>query len=52
MISVGAGNPYGHPAPPTLAALETAGVPVARTDVDGEIAIAVDRHGWSVDSDR
>ena len=52
VISVGAGNPYGHPAPPTLAALETAGVPVARTDVDGEIAIAVDRHGWSVDSDR
>ena len=52
VISVGAGNPYGHPAPLTLAALETAGVPVARTDVDGEIAIAVDRHGWSVDSDR
>ena len=52
VISVGADNPYGHPAPPTLAALGAARVPVMRTDLDGEITIAAGRRGWSVDSDR
>ena len=36
-ISVGAGNPYGHPHPATLAALADAHVPVARTDREGDI---------------
>ena len=48
VISVGADNPYGHPAPPTLADLRQAGVPALRTDEEGEIQIAVARHGWSV----
>jgi competence protein ComEC len=41
VVSVGGSNPYGHPAPETLAALESAGVPVLRTDEQGEIAVTV-----------
>ena len=41
VISVGAGNDYGHPADETLAALSAAGLQVRRTDQDGDIAIAV-----------
>jgi competence protein ComEC len=48
VISVGAGNPYGHPDPSTLATLEQHGVPVIRTDLAGDVTIAVDRDGWSV----
>ena len=40
VISVGAGNTYGHPAASTLAALAAAGVPVERTDLDGEVSVA------------
>jgi competence protein ComEC len=40
VISVGAGNDYGHPARVTIQALRDAGVPVARTDADGEVAVA------------
>jgi len=47
VISAGAGNPYGHPAPPTLAALAAEGIPALRTDVDGEVRIEVARDGWS-----
>ncbi len=47
VISVGAGNPYGHPAPSALAALERAGVPVARTDLEGELTISVGHGRWS-----
>ncbi len=47
VISVGAGNRYGHPDPATLRDLAEAHVPVARTDVDGQIEIDVTRHGWS-----
>jgi competence protein ComEC len=51
VVSAGAGNPYGHPAPPTLEALRA--VPhVARTDQDGTVRVsvadgrmAVRRHG-------
>jgi competence protein ComEC len=48
VISVGADNPYGHPAAATLADLGHGGVPVLRTDLDGEISIGVGEHGWSV----
>ena len=37
LISVGARNTYGHPAPDVLARLGEAGVPVMRTDQDGTI---------------
>ena len=39
IISVGAGNTYGHPSPATLATLAQAGVPVRRTDLEGDIAL-------------
>ncbi|MFI0232936.1 ComEC/Rec2 family competence protein [Streptomyces sp. NPDC017086] len=39
LVSAGAGNPYGHPAPVTLAALRAAGATVLRTDKDGALAI-------------
>jgi competence protein ComEC len=40
VISVGAENTYGHPAPSTLAVLAAAGVPVKRTDRDGDVVVA------------
>jgi competence protein ComEC len=39
VVSVGAGNPYGHPSPVTMARLAAYGVPTARTDQDGDIAV-------------
>ena len=48
VISVGAGNPYGHPAPETLTALADAHVPVLRTDLTGAVTIDVADGGWSV----
>jgi competence protein ComEC len=46
IVSVGSGNPYGHPAPQTLADLQEGGVPVVRTDVAGEVVIEVRGDGW------
>ena len=48
VISVGAGNPYGHPADPTLAELRTHRVPTYRTDRQGEIEIEADGSHWTV----
>ncbi|MEV6009994.1 ComEC/Rec2 family competence protein [Streptomyces sp. NPDC051976] len=42
LISVGAGNPYGHPAARTVAALRALGATVLRTDTDGPIAVTGD----------
>lgn len=39
LISVGAGNVYGHPSRDVLAALARAGAEVARTDLDGTIVV-------------
>ncbi|MFJ8936024.1 ComEC/Rec2 family competence protein [Streptomyces sp. NPDC102365] len=39
LISCGADNPYGHPAPSTTAALEAGGAQVLRTDVDGAVTV-------------
>ena len=47
-ISAGVDNPYGHPAPQTLADLAAARVPALRTDVVGDVVITVDGDGWSV----
>jgi competence protein ComEC len=41
VISVGAHNDYGHPSPLALAALARAGIPVSRTDQDGDVAVTV-----------
>lgn len=48
LISVGAGNPYGHPAPITIRTLRAAGVQVLRTDLDGAIAVETDGTSWTV----
>ncbi|MEU1704211.1 ComEC/Rec2 family competence protein [Streptomyces sp. NPDC005706] len=42
LISTGAGNPYGHPAPVTVAALRAGGATVLRTDRDGALAVGGD----------
>jgi competence protein ComEC len=39
LVSVGAGNTYGHPAASTLALLRGTGATVRRTDQDGDIAV-------------
>ena len=39
LVSVGAGNDYGHPAPATLTGLTRAGAVVGRTDRDGSLAV-------------
>ncbi|MFF5027651.1 ComEC/Rec2 family competence protein [Streptomyces collinus] len=39
LISCGADNPYGHPAPATVAALRAGGATVLRTDRDGALAV-------------
>jgi competence protein ComEC len=41
VISVGAGNPYGHPTASTLATLAAHGVRTLRTDRDGEIDLEI-----------
>jgi competence protein ComEC len=42
VISAGAGNDYGHPAPETLDILRDAGMVVRRTDQSGDVAVLVD----------
>jgi competence protein ComEC len=44
LISCGADNPYGHPAPRTVAALSAAGAVVRRTDRDGALAVTGGTH--------
>ena len=48
IISVGAGNTYGHPAVQTLDALARLGSEVVRTDIDGAIAVQVRNHQFTV----
>ncbi|WP_244900709.1 ComEC/Rec2 family competence protein, partial [Streptomyces nanshensis] len=43
LISCGADNPYGHPAPRTVAALRAAGALVRRTDLNGALAVTGSR---------
>jgi competence protein ComEC len=48
VISVGAGNTYGHPTEATLAELRAHEVPTLRTDRQGEIDIDANGWGWTV----
>lgn len=41
VVSVGAGNPYGHPSAATLARLGRAGARVLRTDHDGSVTVTL-----------
>jgi competence protein ComEC len=49
VISVGLGNPYGHPAGATLATLAEHRVETLRTDRDGDVVIDVRPGSFSVD---
>jgi competence protein ComEC len=42
LVSVGAGNRYGHPAPEVLDALAARGIPLLRTDRDGALVLRSD----------
>jgi competence protein ComEC len=48
VISVGVGNPYGHPAAGTLAELTQHGVQTLRTDRRGSIELDVDKNSFVV----
>ena len=52
IVSVGADNSFGHPAPETLAQLRAAGVQVYRTDQSGTIEIITDGTGYTVRTGR
>lgn len=45
VISVGAGNSYGHPDPETIALLEDAGAQIYRTDQCGAVTVLMNRDG-------
>ena len=49
VISVGAGNPYGHPTRSTLQTLAGHRVPALRTDEDGDVVIDVGGGSFRVD---
>jgi competence protein ComEC len=51
VISVGAKNRYGHPAPETLARLQAHHVSVFRTDEQGTITFTISSHGAITSSD-
>ena len=52
VISVGAGNSYGHPTEATLDELRSHDVPAMRTDREGEIDIDANGSRWTVSSAR
>jgi len=51
IISVGADNPYGHPAQETLDRLQAAGARVLRTDQNGTIVVTTDGQTYEVEAD-
>lgn len=52
LVSVGAGNRYGHPARKVIELLEHAGASVFRTDEDGDVSCSFTDEGIRVDSMR
>jgi competence protein ComEC len=48
LVSAGADNDYGHPAPSTIRLLEASGATVLRTDLVGDIAVARTADGLGV----
>ena len=50
VISVGTGNPYGHPHQETLDRLAAAGVTVYRTDLDGTVILNSDCATYSIET--
>jgi len=49
VISVGEDNPYGHPAPETISSFSRRGIPIFRTDRDGDVVIDVSKGSIRVD---
>jgi hypothetical protein len=52
LVSVGAKNTFGHPAPGTLARLAAHGVTTFRTDLEGSLDAALDGHALTVRTGR
>jgi competence protein ComEC len=52
VIPVGQPNPYGHPAPETLQALQATGTAIWRTDQHGDITVSFEPRGPTVESER
>lgn len=52
LISCGADNDYGHPAPKTLERLKRAGVDLYRTDLNGEITVVSDGKDYEIRTER
>jgi competence protein ComEC len=52
VVSVGAVNPYGHPAPETLARIEARGARVYRTDRNGSVEATLDGSILTLRADR
>jgi competence protein ComEC len=52
LISVGADNTYGHPAPRLMGMLARAGMRVHRTDRQGDLAVAGSAGSWGVAGSR
>ncbi len=48
IISAGLGNPYGHPAPSTIARLQAHGARVFQTDLDGSVEVTTDGNDLDV----
>jgi competence protein ComEC len=48
VISVGRDNDYGHPSPALLHELDRLGIRTERTDLDGDVAVAVGKGGLNV----
>ena len=48
LVSVGAGNSYGHPSPPVLRRLTDNVARVLRTDLNGDIAVVSNSDGLAV----
>jgi competence protein ComEC len=48
LVSVGAGNRYGHPSPGVMAALAARGVAILRTDRAGSVVVATDTAGTAI----
>ena len=52
IVSVGAGNPYGHPAPETLARIEARGASLFRTDRNGSVEATLDGRTMTIQAER
>jgi competence protein ComEC len=52
IVSAGAGNPYGHPAPETIERLRASGARVFRTDREGSVSVSTDGRDLQVSTSR